>query len=130
MDNASFSYSYSAKNNSEIEAIRKKYLPKAENRFEQLKRLDREVQSSGTLSSLCLGIISALVFGIGICLCLGVLSGSLILGVLICISALPGIISAYPLYRKISTRKRQELIPIILELADKIDSEKSQINKT
>lgn len=124
MDNASFSYSYSAKNNSEIKAIRKKYLPKTESTLEQLRRLDREVQSAGTLSSLCLGIISALVFGIGVCLCLRVLSGGLVPGILICISALPGIISAYPLYRKASTRKKQELTPIILELADKTDSEK------
>ena len=36
-----FRYTYSAKEQSEVEAIRKKYLPPEENKMEQLRKLDR-----------------------------------------------------------------------------------------
>ena len=36
-----FEYTYSAKQQQEIENIRKKYLPKEEDKMEQLRRLDR-----------------------------------------------------------------------------------------
>lgn len=63
-----FSYKYSAKENREIQEIRKKYLQQGESKMEELKRLDRYVQSAGTLESLCVGIGGALVFGLGMCL--------------------------------------------------------------
>ena len=39
--NITFSYKYSAKDNKEIQEIRKKYLPKTESKLEELKRLER-----------------------------------------------------------------------------------------
>ena len=39
MDNNSFEYTYCAERQQEIEAIRKKYLPKEEDKMEQLRRL-------------------------------------------------------------------------------------------
>lgn len=51
-----FSYIYSAKENKEILEIRKKYLPREESKLDELKRLDKIVQTSGTVESLCAGI--------------------------------------------------------------------------
>ena len=63
-----FIYKYSAKENAEVQAIRKKYLPREESKLEELKRLDCMVQNSGTMESLCVGIGGTLVLGIGMCL--------------------------------------------------------------
>jgi hypothetical protein len=41
---------------------------RVESKLEELKRLDDTVQSSGMIESLCVGIGSALVFGLGLCL--------------------------------------------------------------
>ena len=37
-----FEYTYSAKQQEEVEAIRKKYLPKEEDKMETLRKLDRK----------------------------------------------------------------------------------------
>ena len=57
-----FRYEYSAEENKEIQEIRKKYLPKSESKLEELKRLDAQVQKSGMVEALCIGIISMLIY--------------------------------------------------------------------
>ena len=75
-----FSYKYSAKENKEVEEIRKKYLPQSESKLEELKRLDGRVQSSGVLEALCVGIGGLLLFGLGMCLAMQVIgSGALMI---------------------------------------------------
>ncbi len=60
----SFSYSYSAKENKEVQEIRKKYLPQGESKMDELKRFDYTVQTSGIMESFCAGISGALIFGL------------------------------------------------------------------
>ena len=74
-----FTYSYSAKENAEVQAIRKKYLPKSESKLEELKRLDEMVQASGMVESLSAGIGGALIFGLGMCLAMQVIGSGLIM---------------------------------------------------
>ena len=62
-----FHYTYSAKQQEEIQHIREKYLPKAEDKMEQLRRLDRSATKKGTIVSVALGVIGCLVMGIGMC---------------------------------------------------------------
>ncbi|HIU26368.1 MAG TPA: hypothetical protein IAC50_07755, partial [Candidatus Copromorpha excrementigallinarum] len=68
-NNETFSYVYSPKQQEEIENIRKKYLPEdeAEDKMEQLRRLDRNAVKPGTAASLIIGIIGALTLGAGMC---------------------------------------------------------------
>lgn len=74
-----FRYDYSAKENIEVQKIRKKYLPQCESKLEELKRLDRTVQNSGMIESLCVGIGGLLIFGLGLCLVMQVIgNGALI----------------------------------------------------
>ena len=65
----SFTYIYSAERQSEIDAIRKKYLPpeEQENKLEQLRKLDASLTTGALTASMALGIASALVFGTGMC---------------------------------------------------------------
>ncbi len=114
-----FTYSYSAKENAEVQAIRKKYLPKSESKLEELKRLDEMVQASGMVESLSAGIGGALIFGLGMCLAMQVIGSGIvimILGVLIGIAGMVGMLVAYPVYRKIFKRTKEKYAPRILEL--------------
>jgi hypothetical protein len=120
MENTAFSYQYSAAQSKEIESIRKKYLPHEEDKMQVLRKLDLQAQTAGMVESLSVGIIGSLVFGIGMCFGLDVFGGadwlSLLFGGLGALIMAP----AYPLYRRISAKKRERLAPEILRLSDEI----------
>ena len=124
-----FSYKYSAKENAEVQAIRKKYLPKSESKLEELKRLDETVQASGMVESLCAGIGGALIFGLGLCLAMQVIGSGLvmmIIGVLIGIVGMVGMLAAYPVYRKVFSATKEKYAPRILELTAELTGEKTE----
>lgn len=124
-----FSYKYSAKENAEVQAIRKKYLPKSESKLEELKRLDETVQASGMVESLCAGIGGALIFGLGLCLAMQVIGSGLvmmIIGVLIGIVGMAGMLVAYPVYRKVFSATKEKYAPRILELTAELTGEKTE----
>ena len=120
MENNTFSYNYSAEKNREVESIRKKYMPHEESKLERLKKLDRKVQNAGTVESLCLGIIGALVFGIGMCFGLDVFIGADWFTILFCVLGSVIMLPAYPIYRHISHKTRTQLTPKILQLSEEI----------
>ena len=70
-----FRYTYSAKEQSEVEAIRKKYLPPEENKMEQLRKLDRSATGKAQAWAIALGVIGTLILGTGMSLCKTELSG-------------------------------------------------------
>lgn len=122
----SFRYTYSAKDNQEIQNIRKKYLPREETKLEELKRLDILVQSAGMTESLCAGIGGALVFGLGLCLSMKVIgSGSIgmVFGILLGIVGTAGMLAAYPLYHRFFAKAKEKYAPRILELTEELTGE-------
>ena len=120
MENKPFTYNYSAVRNKEVESIRRKYLPEEESKLETLKRLDYKVQSAGMIESLCIGIIGALVFGIGMCFFLEVFAGGAWLTALFMIIGTLLMLPAYPLYKQISKKAKTKLTPEILRLSEEI----------
>ena len=120
MENKPFTYNYSAVRNKEVENIRRKYLPEEESKLETLKRLDYKVQSAGMIESLCIGIIGALVFGIGVCFFLDVFAGAVWLTALFMIVGTLLMIPAYPIYRRIAHQTKEKLTPEILRLSEEI----------
>ena len=119
-NNQVFNYQYSANQNKEVEHIRKKYLPKEENKLDTLRKLDSCVQMAGIVESLTIGVIGALVFGIGMCFGLDVFSGADWLSVLFCVVGTAIMLPAYPIYKFISAKTREKLTPEILKLADEL----------
>ena len=118
-----FSYQYSAKENAEVQAIRKKYLPRSESKLEELKRLDEAVQTSGMVESLCAGIGGLLMFGLGMCLAMKVIGSGLVMmvvGILIGIIGIVGMLIAYPVYRKVFAATKEKYAPRILQLAEEL----------
>ena len=124
MENKPFTYNYSAVRNKEVESIRRKYLPEEESKLETLKQLDYKVQSAGMIESLCIGIIGALVFGIGMCFFLEVFAGATWITVLFMIIGTLLMIPAYPIYKKIARKTKAELTPEILRLSEEIMNSK------
>lgn len=121
-----FSYKYSAEENKEIQEIRKKYLPQSESKLDELKRLDAQVQNSGVVESLCVGITSSLVLGLGMSLAMQVLESgiaTMIAGILIGIVGIAGMLTAYPVCRAKQRKAKEKLAPRILELTAELYQE-------
>ena len=62
-----FNYTYSAKQQEEIQSIRSKYLPQEQkiDKMEQLRRLDKSTTKRGTIISIATGILGCLLLGVG-----------------------------------------------------------------
>lgn len=131
MDNKeTFSFTYSAKQQDEIKAIRKKYAEprETEDKMSLLRSLDAGVTRKATTVSLVVGIIGALIMGIGMSLAMSELSQilgeyqSLAMPVGIIIGAV-GIVLvslAYPLYNRVVKKEREKIAPEILRLTDEL----------
>ena len=119
----SFSYIYSAKENQEVLAIRKKYMPQEETKLEELKRLDSLVQNSGVMEALIVGILGCLMFGLGMCLAMQVIGNAMWLGILLGIAGAIGMGFAYPVNRKCYNKVKKQHLPRILELTAELAGE-------
>ena len=60
-----YKFTYSSKQQEEVKQILQKYVPKEENKMEQLRRLDKSVSDKGFVCSLTVGIIGVLLLGGG-----------------------------------------------------------------
>ena len=123
MNENTFSYTYSARENQEVLNIRKKYLPQEETKLEELKRLDHLVQNSGVTESLCAGIGGCLIFGLGLCFVLEVTGRIIWLGVILGLVGTFGMLAAFPVYRKIFNKAKAQHSPRILELASELSGQ-------
>lgn len=118
--NNEFEYTYSASKQSEIDRIRKKYLPKEEDKMETLRRLDKNAEKPGTIIALVIGIIGALIMGVGMC-CTMVWADTLFVpGILIGILGIAILSIAYPVYKKVTRKRRAKVAEQILSLAEEL----------
>ena len=131
MDNKeSFNYTYSAKEQAEIKAIRQKYDVKeqTEDKMTTLRRLDASVTQKATIVSLVFGIVGALILGCGMSLAMteigeviGLTDGlSMLSGVLIGIVGIVLVCAAYPIYNRIVKVEREKVAPEIIRLTDEL----------
>jgi len=124
-NNQSFEYTYSAQRQQEVEAIRQNYLPKGEDKMEQLRRLHALPTQKAQSASIAFGVFGALILGTGMSLCmtdLGARLGdfSLVLGILIGITGIILVALAYPVYKHILKKEREKITPEILRLTDEL----------
>lgn len=130
MDNKenAFRYTYSAKEQTEVESIRKKYLPQEENKLSRLRRLDRSATQKAQACSLSLGIIGVLILGAGMSLFMSDLGAMLalhetlamLIGIIVGITGLVLVALAYPAYNWVLKKERQRIAPEILRLTDEL----------
>jgi xanthine/uracil permease len=115
-----FTYSYSSKQQEEIQSIRLKYVSKEEDKLEQLHRLDQRATKSGTIISIIVGFISTLIFGLGMSCTMVWADTMFIPGIVIGVIGLIGISLAYPIYNVITKKQREKLTPQIMKLTDEL----------
>ena len=120
-----FNFTYSAAQQQEVEDIRKKYLPKEEDKMEQLRKLHAIPTQKAQAASLAVGIIGALIMGTGMSLAMtdiGAALGSLamVIGIVIGIVGMVLVALAYPLYNRVLKKQREEIAPEILRLSDEL----------
>jgi len=125
-----FKLTYSAKEQEEIKAIRKKYAApqETEDKMAQLRRLDAAVSQKATSVSLMFGIIGALILGMGMSLAMtdigriiGLAGGmAMLIGILIGIVGIILVSIAYPIYNYIIKKERKKIAPEIIRLTDEL----------
>ena len=115
-----FVYTYSAPQQSEVQKIREKYLPKEVTKMDQLRAMDAGVTKRGTAVSLVHGILYSLILGLGMSCCM-VWAGSLFVpGVVIGCIGLAGVAATYPIYNHIVKQDREKIAPEVLRLTEEL----------
>lgn len=115
-----FHFSYSAKQQEEIRKIREKYLPKEENKIEQLRRLDESTTRPGTIAAIIVGVIGALLLGVGMSCTMVWAEQFFIPGVIVGVLGIALVGAAYPLYSRVTKKHRERLAPEIIRLTDEL----------
>jgi len=117
-----FRYTYSAAEQAEIRRIREKYAPRepAEDKMEQLRRLDASAARGASAAALLTGIAGTLIMGVGMCCTMVWRERLFIPGIVIGVIGILGIAAAYPLYARALKKKREKLAPEILRLTDEL----------
>lgn len=106
------------------EQIANEYAPKDTSKVVTLRKLDAKAKLPANIFTYTLGIISALVFGTGMCLAMGEIGsetvGSLVLGIIIGIVGMIGMGVNYPIYKQILESGKKKYAFEIMELAKEI----------
>ena len=120
-----FSFTYSAQQQKEVEAIRSKYLPKEADKMEQLRRLHAIPTQKAQAASIAVGVIGMLILGTGMSLAMtdiGAVLGhfAMVLGILVGVVGMVLVALAYPIYDRVLNQERRKIAPEILRLSDEL----------
>lgn len=121
MDNKDrrFSYTYSPKQQEEISNILQKYVPQEESTIDKIRRLDKQAEQPGKIASISIGILGTLLLGVSMT-CTIEWKNFFIIGIVAGVTGIALIMSAYPVFKKITKRQRGKITPQIIELSKKV----------
>ena len=119
-DKETFYYNYSARQQTEVQKIRDKYIEKEEDKLTMLRRLDQQATRPGLIVSLRLGVVSTLVFGLGMCCTIVWTADWFVPGIIIGVIGMIGMALSYPVYVKITRHQRKKLASEIIALSDEL----------
>ncbi len=108
------------------ESIAKEYAPKDNSKLIALRKLDRKAKLPATIFTYACGIISALVFGLGMCLSMQIIGGGvfwLVVGIIIGCVGMVGCGVNYPIYLRLLEKGKSKYAFEIIELAREIGEE-------
>ena len=108
------------------ESIAKDYAPKESSKLLALKKLDNKAKLPATIFTYTWGIVSALVFGTGMCLAMQVIGSGLagmVLGIAVGIIGMIGCGVNYPIYKKMLEKGKAKYAYEIVQLAREIADE-------
>ena len=106
------------------EQLANEYAPKDTSKVVALRKLDAKAKRPACIFTYSVGILSALVFGTGMCLAMGQIgsgtTGSFVLGIVIGLLGMAGMSVNYPIYKKLLSQGKQKYAFEIMELAKQI----------
>lgn len=108
----------------QVEKIRRQYISHEENKFEQLRRLDRQVKRPGKMVAGGLGVIGSLFMGAGMAKIMvddGSKDGNALAKGLA--MSIPGMILAllsYPVYKSITEKRKEQYAGDVLYLSGEL----------
>jgi len=109
------------------EAIANEYSIKNTSKVVALKKLDSKVKILPTVLTYVMGTVSALILGVGMCLCMGVLGNnstiSFIIGIAVGVIGMIGVSVNYPIYKKFMASRKSKYAGDIIRLAEEISNE-------
>ena len=109
------------------ESIAKEYAPKNKSKIIALRKLDAKAKLPATIFTYTFGIISALVFGTGMCLGMQVIGSGItgmVIGIIVGIIGMLGCGVNYPIYKKMLDGGKKKYAYEIVELAREISEGK------
>ena len=126
---SNFTYTYSAKEQAELKRIREKYAPSVdprEDKMARLRYLDSKATRNARCVSLVLGIVGILVLGFGMSLAMTDFGSFLAEPVKMAVGVIVGVVGigvcalAYPVYQRVSARRRTRVSEEILKLTEEL----------
>ena len=106
------------------EQLANEYAPKDTSKVAALRKLDAKAKRPASIFTYTLGVISALVLGVGMCLAMGQIGSgstvSFVLGIIIGVIGMVGMGVNYPIYKRILENGKKKYAFEIMELAKEI----------
>lgn len=106
------------------EQLANEYAPKDTSKVVALRKLDAKAKLPAIIFTYTLGIISTLIFGVGMCLAMGQIGSgtiaSFVIGIIIGIIGMIGMGVNYPIYKRILENGKKKYAFEIIELAKEI----------
>ena len=111
------------------EQVANEYASKETSKVVALRKLDAKAKRPANIFAYTFGIVSALIFGTGMCLAMGQIGDgttlSFVLGIVIGIIGMIGIAVNYPIYRRILADGKKKYAYEIIELAREISGQEA-----
>lgn len=109
------------------EQLANEYAPKDASKIVALRKLDAKAKMPATIAVYTIGIVAALVMGMGMCLSMKVIgdgsTGMFVIGVVLGILGIAAAGINYPLYKKLIARGKEKYAYEIMELAREISEQ-------
>lgn len=109
------------------EQLANEYAPKDASKVVALRKLDAKAKMPATIAVYTIGIVAALVMGMGMCLSMKVIgdgsTGMFVIGVVLGILGIAAAGINYPLYKKLIARGKEKYAYEIMELAREISKQ-------
>lgn len=109
------------------EQLANEYAPKDTSKVVALRKLDAKAKRPANVTAYTLGIVAALVMGVGMCLSMGVIGGGstpmFVLGVILGVLGIAGMVVNYPIYKRLLDQGKEKYAYEIMELANQISGQ-------
>lgn len=109
------------------EQLANEYAPKDASKVVALRKLDAKAKMPANIAVYTIGIVAALVMGMGMCLSMKVIgdgsTGMFVIGVVLGILGIAAAGINYPLYKKLIARGKEKYAYEIMELAREISEQ-------